>query len=120
MQAALQEAYECGKLRGRQLMEVRRIIERRQTLGRSVARATSRKVADVSTSSLVRTYQREVERQKMTVKKAELTQQRLLFVVSALRQFFADENFINLLRAEGLDTLPEYLGDRVWSGGSTA
>ncbi|MCK6412619.1 MAG: ParB/RepB/Spo0J family partition protein [Azonexus sp.] len=120
MQAALQEASECGKLRGRQLMEVRRIIERRQTLGRSVARATSRKVADVSTSSLVRTYQREVERQKMTVKKAELTQQRLLFVVSALRQFFADENFINLLRAEGLDTLPEYLGDRVWSGGSTA
>jgi len=120
MQAALQEAYECGKLRGRQLMEVRRIIERRQTLGRSVARATSRKVADVSTSSLVRTYQREVERQKMTVKKAELTQQRLLFVVSALRQFFADENFINLLRAEGLDTLPEYLGDRVWSGGITA
>lgn len=120
MQAALQEAYECGKLRGRQLMEVRRIIERRQTLGRSVARATSRKMADVSTSSLVRTYQREVERQKMTVKKAELTQQRLLFVVSALRQLFGDENFINLLRAEKLDTLPEYLANRVWSGGSTA
>jgi len=120
MQAALQEAYECGKLRGRQLMEVRRIIERRQTLGRSVARATPRKMADVSTSSLVRTYQREVERQKMTVKKAEYTQQRLLFVVSALRQFFTDENFINLLRAEGLDTLPEYLANRVWSGGSTA
>lgn len=120
MQAALQEAYECGKLRGRQLMEVRRIIERRQTLGRSVARATPRKMADVSTSSLVRTYQREVERQKMTVKKAEFAQQRLLFVVSALRQLFADENFINLLRAEGLDTLPEYLANRVWSGGSTA
>ncbi len=120
MQAALQEAYECGKLRGRQLMEVRRIIERRQTLGRSVARATPRKMADVSTSSLVRTYQREVERQKMTVKKAEFTQQRLLFVVSALRQLFADENFVNLLRAEGLDTLPEYLANRVWSGGSSA
>lgn len=120
MQAALQEAYECGKLRGRQLMEVRRIIERRQTLGRSVARATPRKMADVSTSSLVRTYQREVERQKMTVKKAEFTQQRLLFVVSALRQLFADDNFVNLLRAEGLDTLPEYLANRVWSGGSSA
>ena len=49
----------------------------------------------------------------MTVKKAELTQQRLLFVVSALRQFFADENFINLLRAEGLDTLPKYLPERI-------
>lgn len=119
MQAALQEAYECGKLRGKQLMEVRRIIERRQSLGRTVARATPRKIPEVSTSSLVRTYQREVERQKMTVKKAELTQQRLLFVVSAMRQFFADENFVNLLRAEGLDTLPEYLARRVWSSGST-
>lgn len=120
MQAALQEAYECGKLRGRQLMEVRRIIERRQSLGRSIARATPRKMADVSTSSLIRTYQREVERQKMTVKKAEFAQQRLLFVVSALRQLLADENFVNLLRAEGLDTLPEYLAARVWSGGSAA
>ncbi|MFA5241291.1 MAG: plasmid partitioning protein RepB C-terminal domain-containing protein [Sulfuricella sp.] len=120
IQVAMQDAYESGKLRGRQLMEVRRIIERRQTLGRSVARATPRKMADISTSSLVRTYQREVERQKITVKKAEFTQQRLLFVVSALRQLFADENFINLLRAEGLDTLPEYLANRVWSGGSTA
>lgn len=120
MQTALQEAYESGKLRGRQLMEVRRIIERRQTLGRSVARAGPRKMADVSTSSLVRTYQREVDRQKMTVKKAEFTQQRLLFIVSALRQLFADENFVNLLRAEGLDTLPEYLAQRVWSPGGIA
>lgn len=85
-----------------------------------MARATRRKPVDVSTSSLVRTYQREVERQKIIVKKAEFAQQRLLFVVSALRQFFADENFINLLRAEGLDSLPEYLADRVWSGGSSA
>ena len=86
----------------------------------AMARATRRKPVDVSTSSLVRTYQREVERQKIIVKKAEFAQQRLLFVVSALRQFFGDENFINLLRAEGLDALPEYLADRVWSGGSSA
>jgi ParB family chromosome partitioning protein len=119
IQVALQEAYESGKLRGRQLMEARKVIERRQNLGRTLGRAASRKAPDVSTSSLVRTYQREVERQKMTVRKAEFTQQRLLFVVSALRQFYADENFINLLRAEGLDTLPEYLDERVRSGGST-
>jgi ParB family chromosome partitioning protein len=116
MQAALQEAYESGKLRGKQLMAARKIIERRQATGKT----GKRKEVDVSTSSLVRTYQREVERQKITVKKAEFTQQRLLFVVSALRQFFADENFINLLRAEGLDTLPDYLAARVDSGGSTA
>jgi len=119
VQAALQDAYESGKLRGQQLMAVRRIIERRQTLGRSSGRRRSRKVSDVSSSSLVRTYQREVERQRSTVMKAEFTQQRLLFVTSALRQLLVDENFVNLLRAEGLDTLPEYLADRVWSSGRT-
>jgi ParB family chromosome partitioning protein len=67
---------------------------------------------------LVRTYQREVERQKLMVKKAEFVQQRLLFVIGALRQLLADENFVNLLRAEGLDTLPKYLSERVWSNGS--
>lgn len=120
IQSSLQTAYETGQLRGRQLMEVRRIIERRQTLGRSMARATPRNRADVTTSSLVRTYQREVERQKLMVKKAEYTQQRLLFVIGALRQLLSDENFINLLRAEGLDTLPKYIADRVWSSGSPA
>ncbi|MFM0414366.1 ParB/RepB/Spo0J family partition protein [Paraburkholderia aromaticivorans] len=118
MQAALQEAYESGKLRGKQLMDARRIIERRKTLGRSAARNMSRKLADVTTSSLVRTYQHEVERQKSMVRKAEFAQQRLMFVVGALRQIFADENFVNLLHAEGLATLPKYLAERVWSGGS--
>ncbi|AXL52419.1 plasmid stablization protein ParB [Paraburkholderia caffeinilytica] len=120
MQAALQEAYESGKLRGKQLIDARRIIERRKTLGRSAARNMSGKLADVTTSSLVRTYQHEVERQKSMVRKAEFAQQRLMFVVGALRQIFADENFVNLLRAEGLATLPKYLAERVWSGGSVA
>ncbi|KVP09151.1 chromosome partitioning protein ParB [Burkholderia ubonensis] len=120
VQAALQEAYESGKLRGRQLMDARRLIERRKTLGRTANRNMTRKVSDVTTSSLVRTYQHEVERQKAMVRKAEFTQQRLLFVVGALRQLFADENFVNLLRAEGLATLPKYLAERVWPSGGTA
>jgi ParB family chromosome partitioning protein len=78
----------------------------------------SGKLTDLTTSSLVRTYQHEVERQKLMVRKAEFAQQRLMFVVGALRQMFADENFINLSRAEGLATLPRYLAERVWSGGS--
>ena len=54
------------------------------------------------------------------VKKAEFAQQRLLFIVGALRELLTDENFTNLLRAEGLDTLPKYLAERVWPGGSMA
>lgn len=117
IQAALQDAYESGKLRGKQLLQARRVIERRQTLGPSVAKGTPRKVQDVTTASLVRVYQKEVDRQKLIVKKAQLTQQRLLFVVGALRELLADENFTTLLRAEGLDSLPKYLAERVYSGG---
>ena len=120
VQAALQDAYESGKLRGKQLLQARRVIERRQTLGRSVARGTPRKREAVTTSSLVRTYQKEVERQKQMVKKAEFAQQRLLFVVTGLRELFADENFTTLLRAEGLDSLPKNLAERVWTGGRAA
>ncbi|NUA30539.1 ParB/RepB/Spo0J family partition protein [Cupriavidus basilensis] len=120
IQAALQEAYESGKLRGKQLMTARRVIERRQTLGRSATRYMSHKKAEVTSSSLVRTYEGEVERQKAMVRKAEFAQQRLLFVVGALRQLFADENFVNLLRAESLATLPKYLSERVWPGGGTS
>jgi len=119
-QTALQDAYESGKLRGRQLMAARRVIERRKALGRASGRNMSHTATDFTTSCLVRTYQREVERQKAMVRKAEFTQQRLLFVVGALRQLFADENFVNLLRAEGLVTLPKYLAERVWSSGSAA
>jgi len=120
--AALQEAYESGKLRGSQLIQARRVIERRRTQGRSIGgRMPSRKPnEDVTTSSLVRNYQREVERQKLLVRKAETAQRNLLFIVGALRQLLADENFTNLLRAEGLDTLPQYLADRVWARGSGA
>ncbi len=111
VQSALQEAYDSGTLRGRQLTAARRVIERRKALGRSVAKNAKRGGEDLTTSSLVRTYQNEVERQRLIVKKAEATQQRLMFVISALRRLMSDENFINLLRAEGLDTLPKNLAD---------
>ena len=117
VQAALQDAYESGHLRGGQLMQVRRLLQHRSALGKSIAHNPPRKRAVVSSSSLVRNYQHEVERQKLMVRKAEFTQQRLLFVIEALRQLLGDEHFSNLLRAEGLDTLPKQLAERVWAGG---
>jgi ParB family chromosome partitioning protein len=120
VQQALQNAYESGALRGQQLLQARKIIESRQLMGPSVSSGAKRRRVDVSTSSLIRTYQKEVSRQKLMVKKAEFAQQRLLFVTGALRQLLADENFATLLRAERLDTLPKYLADRVWPMGNAA
>ena len=117
MQVALQGAYESGKLRGRQLLYARKVIENRQNWGRALGRRGPRKLTDVTTSSLVRTYQKEVVRQRLIIRKAEFAQQRLMFAVGALRQLLEDENFTTLLRAEGLDSLPQYLADRVWTAG---
>lgn len=123
IQEALQEAYESGQLRGNHLINARRVTERRRVQGKSVVGPGSgapKPTQGVTTSSLVRNYQREVERQKQMIKKAEGAQRNLLFIVGALRQLLDDENFVNLLRAEGLDTLPQYLADRVWKKGRGA
>lgn len=121
IQVALQDAYESGQLRGKQLIHARNLITKRQTLGKTVRpRSKVKSASEVTTTSLVRSYQREVERQKIFIKKSDFTQQRLLFVIGALRALLADENFITLLRAEKLDTLPSFLADRVWPNGLVA
>jgi len=38
---------------------------------------------------------------------------RLLFVVSALKSIFQDEGFVTLLRAESLDSLPQYIAEQI-------
>lgn len=120
IQAALQEAYETGHLRGNHLIAARKVAERRRILGRTINRGMPRHVEDVTSSSLIRSYQQEVERQRLMVKKAEFAHHRLLFVAEAMRQLMANENFINLLRAEGLDSLPKYIAERIWPGGHPA
>jgi ParB family chromosome partitioning protein len=108
----LQEAYENGQLKGRQVIEAKRLIEKRQQEGPGSPNLDQIKPPTTS-YSLVRTYQREVDRQHKMVLKAEHAHQRMLLVVQGLKKLFADENFVNLLRAEGLDTLPKYLSDRI-------
>ena len=114
LQRALCQAYEDKTLRGRKLLTVRRIIEMRKADGMETRPGVRRRNEGPATAeSLVRTYRQEVERQKLLVKKSQITQSRLLFIASALKKLFADENFLTLLRAEQLDTLPAYLAERV-------
>ncbi len=47
------------------------------------------------------------------IKKAEITHNRLLFIAEAMRTLLADENFVTLLRAEKLTTMPRPLADLV-------
>jgi ParB family chromosome partitioning protein len=117
VQTVLQDAYEAGQLKGKDLLAARRMIYKRQLFRRSIEKGSSeRKTSEITPSGLIRAYQKEIQRQRIMVRRASLSQQRLLFVVSALRKLSADENFCNLLRAEGLDTVPKYLAERMIKG----
>jgi ParB family transcriptional regulator, chromosome partitioning protein len=47
------------------------------------------------------------------VKKADLAQTRLTFIVNALRRLLADEEFLTLLRGEAMHTLPRPLAEQL-------
>lgn len=114
IQRALHRAYESNKLRGRKLINVRRLVEQRQSKGKALRRGIALKgKRQLSANALVRAYRQETERLKQMVKKAKLCEARLVFIISALKRLFEDENFVNLLRAESLDTLPQYLADKI-------
>ena len=114
IQRALCQAYEDKTLRGRKLLAVRRIIEARTTNGKSTNQGVRRKVDRLqSAEGLVRVYRQEADRQKLLIKKSQLTEHRLLLILSALKNLFRDENFVTLLRAEGLDTIPAPLAEKI-------
>ena len=107
---ALAEAYEKGLLRGKQLTKARRLVEERQQRGKAPLRVPAgRGRSRTSSGALVRSLQRQADRQRLMIKRAEITRSRLLFIVEALQLLVADENFVTLLRAEGVDTMPRPL-----------
>jgi ParB family transcriptional regulator, chromosome partitioning protein len=120
VQRALTQAYTEKKLRGKKLVAVRKIIEQRRRRGKQMhdIRFGRREGAKrpLTSESIIRVYRQEADRQKLLVKKAEVTQGRLLFIVEAIRELRDDENFANLLKAESLDTMPAFLEQRISDG----
>jgi ParB family chromosome partitioning protein len=112
VQRALAEAYEKGELRGNKLKAAKRIIAERIAKQQQAGKAnqTQRKLTG---DALVREYHRQIRDQKSLVKKASATRDRLLLLVSALRQLLVDEHFVTLLRAEQLTDMPEQLAVRL-------
>ena len=65
----------------------------------------------MTSAALVKAYRAEAERQQDMVRRAQSTRSSLLFLDGAFQALLKDENFLNLLRAEGLDTLPRIIID---------
>ena len=113
---ALLDAYESNKLRGRALITVRRILDKRRLQGKTLHSGIARGAKNYfSADALVRTYKKETERRKLLIKKAKICEARLLFITSALKGLFQDKNYVNLLQAEQLDLMPKNLMNRIES-----
>ena len=118
-QAILQQAYEKNLLRGHKLISARRLVEQRQRRGKGLkinGVQNGKRQRPLSSNALIRAYQEDVDRKRLLIRKAEATRNRLVFVTEALRKLFVDENFVTLLRAEGLDTLPKNIASRIEAG----
>jgi ParB family chromosome partitioning protein len=120
MQSVLQQAYENKLLRGRKLIAAKRLIEQRRQRGKGLRNnqklSTKQRARPLSSAALIKAYQEDVDRKRILIRKAEGARNRLLFVTEALRSLLADENFLTLLRAEGLETMPSNLAGRIQSG----
>jgi ParB family transcriptional regulator, chromosome partitioning protein len=113
MQNVLQQAYEKKLLRGHRLIAARRLIEQRRRRGKGLKIHQSKREQALSSTALIRAYQEDVDRKRLLIRKAEGTRNKLIFMTEAVRKLLADDNFVTLLRAESLDTLPKNLAARI-------
>src|SRR5215210_1114567 len=83
VQQALADAYESKAIPGNQMLAIRRIIQARNRLGKGGQYAGPRPSPNgkVTETALSQSYQKEAKRQKLLVKKAELAESRLIFIV---------------------------------------
>lgn len=106
---ALNQAYESGKLRGKKLVAVQRLLAQRAVQNKNLSNV----VPELPTHDLAKEYELQTRRQRNLLKRAALVHQRLALVTTGLKRLLADERLKQLLRAEGLDSFPERLAARI-------
>jgi ParB family chromosome partitioning protein len=111
-QRLLTEAYERKEVNQKSLTAFKRVIDQRRLFGRKYGPRNQRGSGRSTAESMVMAYRREAQRQKLLIKKAKLCETRLLSVSAIFKRLVMDEDYINLLRAEKLETMPKFLAER--------
>lgn len=117
LQALLATAYADGALTGKQLIQVRQLLDRRskhsKTFNKGARPMDIGYGRKMTATDLRRLYQREASRQAVAAKKADFAHEKLAFVTEAFRDLLADKDFGRVLRAEACQTIPKALADRL-------
>jgi ParB family chromosome partitioning protein len=102
------EAYEKNHLNQAAIRTIRRVMVQREVFGKKLG-GGSKSPRCTSAEGLVNTLKKESLRQKLLIKKTSVCESRLLFIVEAMRRLCGDEDFVTLLRAEKIETIPQEL-----------
>src|SRR3546814_4831326 len=100
----LMEAYESGKIRGKKIGTIRRLLDRRLRSKRGVkdrGLGRSSYAKRLTAADLLRVYQREADKKRLLARKADFKQARLLYIVEAMKELLDDEGYTTLLRVDG-------------------
>ena len=109
-QRVLVEAFERKELTQKSVSVFRRILDHRRHFGRQRESRDHAPISPRATAdSIINAYKREAQRQKLLVKKAKLCETRLLALAAAFKRLLADEDYVTLLRAEKMETMPKFL-----------
>lgn len=112
VQNALQTAYEKGQLRGRKLLAAKRLVEARRRWGRGLALNSVRPPPALSAADVVRAYEEDAGRKRDMIRRANAAKDMLALIAEAVRRLSADQAFVALLVAEGLESMPEKIAAR--------
>ncbi len=112
-QKLLVEAYERKAMKLVSLRAFRKLIEMRKTFGKSYESSRRQGQKRTTVDGLILAYKQETSRQRIMVTKAKICEGRLRTTVAALKVLLGDDNFVTLLRAEDLATLPKFIAERI-------
>lgn len=113
LQRELLKLYETKQLNQVSIRTVKRLIDQRRFIGKERDKDQGKKKPRTNAESLINTFKRESQRQRLLVKKARLCDGQLVVIVTAFGKLLADENFVTLLRAESLAEIPMYVHNKL-------
>lgn len=121
IQNLLTDAYERG-VKGKKITKLRHLLELRAkkdklVRGSPLGRDSQNKKKRLTPADLRKLFEREAERQRLMVKKAAFTHERVIFSIQAIKELLAVSDFEKLLSTEQLNSIPKLIQARLRNGG---
>jgi ParB family transcriptional regulator, chromosome partitioning protein len=118
-QQLLLDAFNGGEIKGKKVAVIRRILEQRARIGKRGNESATKgyKKRKLSPEDLMKLYQRDADKHRLIQLKAERVNNSLLVASEIFKELFANPQFVDVVKAEGLASVPQPLIEAVKRGG---